>query len=295
MKFGKLDRIDGVDFTLPSDDPATARVLSTAPRAPAPARVRLGLPRWGDRGLVGRLYPPRTPARCYLEAYATQLETIELNATYYRTDADSIRRWSADVPDGFRFCPKLPKTITHARMLEGTDDDVRRFTDALEGFGTHLGVSWALLPERFGPERIDALRRFVDRWPRHVSLAVELRHEGWFATGTGSAAFDHLETRGVSTIITDVAGRRDVLHGRLTTPTAIVRLVGTGSPAVDADRADAWADRLAEWSMLGLTEAYLFLHQPEEKANVPIVHRLADRLAVHGLSVRAPGPMSLGL
>jgi uncharacterized protein YecE (DUF72 family) len=294
VKFGKLEDVSDVDFRLPDIPDATRRVLAAAPRT-GPARCRLGLPRFGDRGLVGSLYPPRTPARRYLAAYADQLDAIELNATYYRIDPVGILRWAEATPTGFRFCPKLSKTISHARGLTGTREDVHRFLRAIENFGERLGPAWLLLPERFGPDRLDVLLHFLDEWPDAVSLAVELRHPGWFATRTGSRAFDEMEARGVSSIVTDVAGRRDVLHGRLTTATAIVRFVGTGEIAVDTTRIDAWADRLHEWWSSGLRDAYVFLHQPEERDNVPILHHLAARLTSIDVPVRRPAPIALAL
>ena len=72
-----------------------------------------------------------------------------------------------------------------------------------------------------------------------------------------------LEENNVSTVITDVAGRRDVLHQRLTTPTAIVRFIGNDSEATDFSRLDAWVKRLKTWFEMGLHEVYFFTHSPD--------------------------------
>ena len=64
-------------------------------------------------------------------------------------------------------------------------------------------------------------------------------------------------------MITDVAGRRDVLHMRLTNPILILRFVGNGLHPTDYTRADDWVLRLKSWIDQGLHAAYLFIHQPE--------------------------------
>lgn len=148
-------------------------------------------------------------------------------------------------------------------------------------------------PRSFAPDRLHTLASYVARWPAHVGLGVELRHPDWYGTEGAAQAWDHFEAHGVVAIVTDVAGRRDVLHMRLTARTAIVRLVGTGESSIDEPRADAWAERLTAWSRLGLEEAYVFLHQPEEHRNVPLARRLARRLATAGLPVREPSSATL--
>ncbi|MEO1381775.1 MAG: DUF72 domain-containing protein, partial [Bacteroidota bacterium] len=65
-----------------------------------------------------------------------------------------------------------------------------------------------------------------------------------------------------ATVITDVSGRRDVLHTDLTNKTAMIRLVGNALDKTDYERADAWVDRLKLWVNNGLEKLYLFPHEP---------------------------------
>jgi uncharacterized protein YecE (DUF72 family) len=292
MDFGRVPSVDDIDFTLPPDPAGTAAVLRAQPPTSAPASARLGLPRWADPGFVGTLYPAGTRAGDYLARYAEQLDAVELNTTYYGVRADSVRGWVAQVTGRFRFCPKVPKAVTHEGSLRAAEAEMDAFVAACADFGERLGVAWALLPPSFGAGQLADLARFVERYGPRLPLAVELRHASWFE---GGAAFGEacalFESCGVTTVLTDVAGRRDVVHMRLTTPRLFLRFVGNRHHPSDFARIDAWSERIAAWSAAGLREAWLFLHQPEEHLNVPVARRLAESLVERGISVRRPVPI----
>jgi uncharacterized protein YecE (DUF72 family) len=69
-----------------------------------------------------------------------------------------------------------------------------------------------------------------------------------------------LETHGKTNIIVDTAGRRDMLHMRLTSSTAFVRYVGANHSS-DYPRLDEWLQRIKTWKAQGLQELYFFVHQ----------------------------------
>lgn len=319
MDFGKLTNIDAVDFALPPDHPDTAPFLadrarsggrmqshlqdsaqdttqdttqaSTPDRAPAGPRVLIGCPRWADRGFHGKIYPPKTKQTEQLAAYAKSFDAIELNTTFYGVREDLITRWKAQVLDRFLFCPKFPKMISHNLQLVNADRATARFVDSVRGFGRNLGPSWILLPPGFVPAQRNALRAFLDRWSGELPLAVELRHEEWFTPANASLlqeTFAHFEETGTIAILTDVAGRRDVLHQRITASRAIVRFVGNRLHETDFARVEAWSERLAAWLGSGLDSACLWLHQPEEALNVEIAERFVTELASRRVEVRKP-------
>lgn len=272
MDFGRGVPLDGIDFTLPPDPAGTQRTLAgRRPLAPRAYDLRVGSPRWADRGYVGTLYPEGTAPGDYLKAYSRALPTVELNATWYRCDAAQNRRWASQVPPGFDFCPKLPGRIGHEKRLRNVEGDVAEFLHAVDAFGDSLGVCWLLLPNDFGPLELPALRDLLERWPKSHRLAVELRHAQWFADrGARSEVFDLLRSTGTIAAMTDVAGRRDVLHMELTAPITFVRLALNDLDPSDFERVEAWADRLADWFERGLERAYLFVHQPDEPNNAEL-------------------------
>ncbi len=293
MEFGKLSNVDKVDFTLPPDPPENARALSFLPdRAaaePASARVWIGTAGWSNRGFVGRLYPADARPADFLAHYARAFSTNELNSTYYGADAERARRWAAVVPSGFRFCPKLPAAVTHERELRDADRPMAHFLETVEAFGDRLGHAWGVLPPAFAPAHLPLLAAFLETWAPRLPLAMELRHHAWFSDpGASRAAFDLFERHGVAAVLTDVAGRRDVLHMRISGGTVFLRFVANGGHSSDLARLDAWIERLGTWIDGGLAQAYFFLHQPHDPDTVPLAEHLLPRLALRtGLELDA--------
>ena len=70
----------------------------------------------------------------------------------------------------------------------------------------------------------------------------------------------------ITNIIVDTAGRRDILHMRLTTPNAFIRYVGANAES-DYARLEDWLERLTQWKKEGLQNLYFFVHQNIEKAS----------------------------
>jgi uncharacterized protein YecE (DUF72 family) len=263
MKFGKLDDLEGVDFTLPPTSEATSRVLS---KGKGNCEVLLGCPAWGCKDWVGKLYPTGTKPTDYLKFYAQQFHTIELNTTYYRTpDATTIARWDAQTNPDFRFAPKISQQISHSRRLGQVKQLTEVFCESFVPLAEKLGSFFLQLPPNFSPNETHKLINFIREFPLGFQLAVEFRHDAWFGEGS---AFEEvcqaLEERNFLTVLTDVAGRRDVLHLRLTTPELMIRFVGNSLHPSDYQRADQWVQRLSEWAEMGLEKVYFFIHEPDE-------------------------------
>ena len=294
MDFGRLPDLRYVDFGLPPDHPDTARVLARArPTQPAPVGVHVGCPIWTNKEWLGSYFPAGIKEPEYLRYYARQFNSIELNTTHYRIpDAATVRRWREAVgpESGFKFCPKLPRSISHERELFQADDLVVTTARAFEGLGDNLGWAFLQLPPHFGPEHLPRLERFLLDFPEAVPLAVELRHPRWFADkGLADAVFATFEALNKTLVITDVAGRRDVLPMRLTTPVAFIRFNGHGLHSSDYQRADAWAERLAAWVAQGVHDIYFFIHQKDVRhAPVLTAHLLDKMRELTGIMVAPP-------
>jgi len=267
MDFGKLATITGVDFTLPADHPQTRQVLAQS-AGPVQPQVYVGCPVWACRNWVGKIYPPLAKEKDFLPLYTRQFNCIELNTTHYRTpDGPTIARWQREAAPGSKFCPKLLQEITHQHLLQGkmAQAQAQLFADQVAGLGDKLGTVFMQLPPYFGPDKTKELATFLHHWPRQIPLAVEFRHEAWFTAGGArmNEIAGIMQELSVGTVITDVAGRRDVLHQRLTSPVAVLRLVGNGLHPSDYQRADDWVQRFKTWFGLGLRAAYIFVHEPD--------------------------------
>lgn len=291
MEFGKVQNIDHINFSLPPDDPVTEQLwqrLASLPREPL--RVHVGGTKWGLTSWLGRVYPLETKPKDFLTWYSRQFNTIELNTLFYGVPpATTIRRWADAVVPGFTFCPKFPEAITHKLQLSNASRETGEFIDALGGFEGKLGPAFLLLSDRFGSDQAGLLQHYVRQWPTGFAACVELRAPDWFAPGMREGpgvpdTWQEMLEHGVGTVITDVAGRRDVLHMRLTSPVAFIRFVTNSLHPTDYQRADAWVDRLAQWAAKGLREVYIFVHSREELTSPEMMKYLITRFNERGLA-----------
>ncbi len=297
MKFGKLPDISGVDFTLPSNPVANAFLLEGQRKEEQAFDFYTGCTGWSMPPWVGRWYPKGTKSKDFLYHYSRQFNTIEFNTTHYRIPTpEQVEKWCAQVPADFRFCPKVPQRISHSRNLGLGTDQLPLFWEALENFGPFLGACFMQLPPYFDSARLGDLERFLIAWPSKFPLAMEMRHESWFLNEDVIDEWSVLfAARGIATVITDVAGRRDVLHQRLTSTLTMIRFVGNGLHATDYDRIKAWTRQLVEWRELGLQTVYFFPHEPDNLLAPDLTEFLVQHLhETTNIKTRGPVPISSG-
>lgn len=258
MKFGKVAQPELIDFTLPQTHIATEKLLSTYKKVGKP-NVFVGCAKWNKADLKG-FYPKGTKDE--LTYYASQFNSIELNATFYRQfSAEQFTKWKVKTPNGFKFFPKLTQEISHWKRLQGVTDAVNYYLDCALNLEEKLGTIFLQLHQNFSPKNFDSLQNFVVSWPKGIPLSVECRHTDWFTDATISKEFyELLEENNVSNTLVDTAGRRDMMHMRLTNNEAFIRYVGANHPS-DYTRLDDWVKRLYEWKNLGLENIHFFIHQ----------------------------------
>ena len=285
MKFGKLSDISQVDFSLPVDN----QINSHFSPSKMTTEFYVGATGWSMKEWVGRLYPKGTKSKDFLHHYSQQFNTIELNTTHYRIPTqETIINWREQSAEDFHFCPKIPQSISHSRDLDLNDNYLTLFCNNIIGLGDKLGCCFIQLPPYFDRSRLNILENFLKRFPKEIPLAIELRHETWFNTETKEWA-DLFQRYDRSAVITDVAGRRDVLHMELTNLTTMIRFVGNDLHPTDQQRSEAWCHQLKRWSEQGLKQVYIFTHEPDnllapEMAEI-FVAGLNKKL---GIKVRGP-------
>ena len=110
--------------------------------------VKVGTSGWSYDHWDGAFYPAKLPAGRRLPYYATQLPTVEIDATFYRLPGEhAVRVWRDEVPEGFAFSAKGSRFITHFRRLEDVDAAVEAFVERLSLLGEKLEVVlWQLPP-----------------------------------------------------------------------------------------------------------------------------------------------------
>ena len=278
-----------------------------------PTRYYLGCPGWGIKSWVGRLFPAGTRPADFLARYAEVFNTVEGNTTFYALPtAELVARWRAQVPDSFRFCFKFPRVISHDKLLTDCDAELATFLDRLAPLGERLGALFLQLPPRFGAAQLPRLAAFLDRLPRALRVAVELREPALIPPPPGLRAL--LAARGVDLAIMDTRGihaskslRFAEVRGRkpalpvFTDATAdhpLVRFVPHEDFAESRAHAAGWARQLATWIAAG-KRPYFFMHAPDDTfapENAYAFHALVAAEADVGALPAWPGaPRQLGL
>lgn len=234
--------------------------------------IRVGLSGWNYDEWRGDFYPRDLPKTRHLEYAAGQVDTIEVNGTFYGlVRPATFRSWRAAVPAGFVFAVKGSRFITHNKKLKDANGALANFfaSGVLELDDTLGPLLWQLPANlHFDAERVDTFlaqlphdtdaarelaRQHDDRVPdvaygpgtrhrlRHV---LEVRHESWLCDDLVRIARRH----GVALAFSHAAAwpyTEEVTAGFV-----YVRLHGPGEVYASAYGDTAlgrWADRLQRW------------------------------------------------
>lgn len=169
-------------------------------------RVRVGLAGWSEATSRYRSRFPRAGGTG-LERYASALNLVEVNVSFYR----SVRRstyegWAAQTPDNFAFSVKMARAVTHFAKLS-EQAPLATFWESVTGLGDKLHAVLVQLPPSlaFDSERTAT---FFTRMRSSYSamIAVEARHDSWFTDAPRSMYADLDLTEVTTTIPTEPVG-----------------------------------------------------------------------------------------
>ena len=281
MEFGRVpeSELNSIDFSLPDEPAFNKKVLSSKP-AKQP-KVYLGCAKWGRPEWVGKIYPPKTKEKNFLQHYVEHYNCIELNATHYKIYGPTgIGKWKekAKAKD-FLFCPKMYQGVTHRGSLKGKGFITTEFFRGIVAFEEHLGPIFVQVSDTFSPKRKDELFAYMLSLPKDLQFFLEVRHRDWFSKEKEREdLFEFLRSNNMGAVITDTAGRRDCAHMHLTIPKAFMRYVGNSLHSTDYTRSDAWVRKMRYWLDHGLKELYFFMHMHDEATSPELTVYLVDKL-----------------
>jgi uncharacterized protein YecE (DUF72 family) len=264
----------------------------------------VGCPIWANKEWVDTLYPKGTKPADFLRLYAQQLTTVEGNTTFYAVPSlATVQKWAEETPETFRFCPKLPRAVSHAGKLMDHQAEAMQFLAVMSRLGSRLGPLFLQLPPSYSPANGADLREFLEAWPAEVQLAVEVRHPAWFNESYHRKLQELLSGFGMARVIIDTRPIRSlagdqILEGSVykrmlqarerkpdvpvipepTAPFTFLRYIG--HPLIDHNVAylDEWAGYLSQWLQEG-RDAYVFCHCPDERMDPQLCRELHQRVA----------------
>lgn len=139
-------------------------------------QIRVGIGGWIYEPWRQTFYPPGLQKAKELAHASRHVTTIEINATFYRTQsAQTFRKWASETPDDFVFAVKANRYAVNRRDLADGRQAVGRFVESgLTELGPKLGpILWQLAgTKKFIPDEIDG---FLSSLP-HKQNSLRLRH-----------------------------------------------------------------------------------------------------------------------
>lgn len=269
-------------------------------------QFRLGLAVWAFKEWVGSFYPLKSQPANFLRLYGDRLLTVEGNTTFYSVpSADMVQRWADNTPDDFRFCPKLPRAVTHEGPLMAHLPAAMAFLERVQGLGHKLGPVMAQLPPTYSPAALADLEKFLTAWPRQAApLAVEVRHLDWFEAQPADELAALLRQLGVGRVLLDTRTMYDheregsvdpQLHSNrrkpkvplqpvVTADFAIVRYISHPRLLRNQDYLASWVKQVSEWLAAG-RQVYFFVHCPMEVESPEIARYFQGQLEQADASV----------
>jgi uncharacterized protein YecE (DUF72 family) len=128
----------------------------------------------------GSFYPDKLPAKEMLPYYASRLQAVELNNTFYRLPQPSmVESWRTQVPDDFRFSVKATQRITHFKRLKEAAAETKFMLETVSALDNRLGVVLFQLPPNMKKD-LERLETFLNDLPLDIPAAFEFRHPTWF-------------------------------------------------------------------------------------------------------------------
>ncbi len=168
-----------------------------------PGSYHVGTSGWNYETFIGTIYNKDTPKRRYLETYCQFFDTVELNASFYRSFSEKTwQSWYKRTPADFSWSVKAPRFITHIKRLKVDRQSVDMFFDRAFQLKEKLAVVLFQLPPslEYDPETLDG---FLGMLPKDVRIALEARNPSWFDKGV----FQRLGEENIALVISHSSGR----------------------------------------------------------------------------------------
>lgn len=250
----------------------------------------LGCTVWSLPEWVGTFFKKDTRPGEYLKQYSSVFNSVEGNTTFYGTPSpETISQWGANTPEGFKFCFKFPKEITHEKRLHKVEDEVKEFIHSFDEIRGKLGPFMIQLPDAFAPNELSKLEEMLSYLPKTLAYSVEVRHADYFDHGKHEHNLNALlSSYGVDRVIFDTrklnatrSGEASIREAQKKKPKVpvrfealgsrpVLRYVGTNDKLNNEAYLKEWAIVVADWIKEG-KHPYVFIHSPD-KVSQPMLN-----------------------
>ena len=148
--------------------------------------LHLGTSSWSSEDWLGVFYPEGTAPGEFITEYAKHFDTVEVDATFYRSPSPAmVKNWDRRTPPGFTFAAKVPRSITHDKVMQDCQQELKEFLRAMDLLGDKLGPLLLQFPyfnkQAFARpgDFLARLRPFLAKLPSGYLFALETRNKNW--------------------------------------------------------------------------------------------------------------------
>lgn len=246
-------------------------------------KYHLGCTVWSLKEWVGNFFTDDARQSDFLSQYSSVFNCVEGNTSFYNIPGEkTIKKWKQATPDGFKFCFKFHRSITHQKRLQNVEDDILSFLEAFDPIMERLGPFMIQLPPQFSPAEFSRLEHVVSILPSAYRYAVEVRHSDFYNHGREEHRLNRLlKSYNIDRVIFDTrklhsmkSDEQSIMEAKKKKPEVPVRFVNTGSrplvrfvgsndPVANEPYLKEWAIVVADWIKEGL-HPYIFTHTPDK-------------------------------
>ncbi|MGA9650944.1 DUF72 domain-containing protein [Pedobacter sp.] len=139
---------------------------------------------------------------CY---YGSLMNSIEINSSFYKIPlASTVKKWSEEVPNDFRFTFKLFKGITHSPKLGFQVGDIAKFMNVINQVDEKKGCLLVQFPPSIRNTNLGQLSDLMFRLQEHNpdnawNIALEFRHQSLYT----EEVYELLEAHNLGMVIHD--------------------------------------------------------------------------------------------
>jgi uncharacterized protein YecE (DUF72 family) len=239
------------------------------------APFRIGISGWMYDPWKKHFYPDKLPAKKELYFASRELNSIEINGTFYSLQRpSSFERWYDETPESFQFSLKGPRFITHIKRLKDVEIPLANFfSSGVLALKEKLGpILWQFPPKMlFRPEQFEEFFKLLPRTTQEAAIlsrkndgrirekpytkslvdaklkyAVEIRHPSF----ENPEFIDLLRKYNIALVFADTAGRWPYME-EVTSDFVYLRLHGDEELYVSGYSDQSlkwWAKRITTWT-----------------------------------------------
>lgn len=208
------------------------------------SKVHIGTSGWHYLHWKGPYYPENLSPKYFLDHYAQDFHTVEINSTFYKLpEISTLKTWKESVPQDFLFSVKMSRYITHTKRLKDPKSSLQKFFSRIKYLQEKLAVILIQLPPNWSLN-LERFKAFLQALPKGYRYAFEFRDESWFC----EEIFSLLKKYGCALCIYELGKKKtekiltaDFVYIRLHGPKKAYQ--GSYSPQVLSN----WAKSFEEW------------------------------------------------